>query len=85
MDEELVELILDCLPESLEGWTTLGILVCALAAAFWPRPQDSFWQRLHTFVCLIGRQIGRARKLARPSGKARQTEGKISLFRRKKE
>lgn len=62
--EEIVTNILNYLPESWEGWTTMVIAVCAVLGAAWPRPSDDahvIWRGLYSLVNALGANFGKAK------------------------
>ena len=90
MDEELLELVLAYLPESLETWVGLAIIICAFLPFFWPEPAESahpFLRGLHALVRTLGRNISHARSRAKSFKKKAQNvkKGKLVFIGRKKE
>ncbi len=81
MDEdEIFEIILAYLPDTVEGWLALLFGACALVSLFVPAPPENChpaWKIGHRLICIFGLGAGRLRSAGRL--------GKIGrLFRRKK-
>lgn len=90
MDEELLELVLAYLPESLEAWVGLAIVACTVLTLIWPEPSKSahpFVRGLHALVNALGRNLSGARSLAKSFKKKAQNvkKGTIAFIRRNKE
>lgn len=79
-EEDLLEVLTAFMPETLEGWLALAVILCAFLAIILPAPKEGShpaWKTCHRAICILGMGAGKLRA----AGKI----GKIAgLFRSKK-
>lgn len=83
MDEDLFELFMAYLPESLAAWAGFAIVFCAVVAVFWPKPEENahpFWKGLHALVNAIGLNVRHARNMPRPLRKNAKKDPQSALI-----
>lgn len=76
---ELVELILGYLPETLEGWAGIGLVICAILSIALPAPAEDAHPLVHAghkIIRILGLGAGRLRT----SGKLGKL---VNIIRRK--
>lgn len=82
-EDDLLELLTAFMPESLEGWLALAVVICAIVAVAVPPPPD--WAHpavkgCHRIICILGMGAGKMRA----AGKLGKIGKLAGIFRRKK-
>ena len=79
-EDEIVELLVAFLPETVEGWLAVAVLACLVVSLVVPKPPENCHPAIrlgHRLICMIGLGAGRLRGAGRI--------GKIgALLRRRK-
>ena len=63
--------VMAALPESVEGWVTLAVTVCAALSALIPRPADDahiVWRAVYGLINAVGFNVLRARNASAVRG-----------------
>lgn len=61
-EDEILELLLNFLPESLEGWLGMGLAVCAILSLILPPPAEDAhpaYRIGHRLICIFGLGAGK--------------------------
>lgn len=67
-EEELLELVIGFLPDTLEGWTGVVLVISAMLSLILPAPRSSdsaFYKGLHKALCIISLGTGKLKTAGR--------------------
>ena len=79
-EDDLLELLTAFMPETLEGWLAVAVIICAIVAVAMPTPPENAHPAVkvcHRIICIFGMGAGKMRA----AGKLGKLAG---IFRRKK-
>lgn len=77
--EEIIELAMSFLPETLEGWAAFGVVSCALVSLACPAPSETAhpaWKISHRIISVIGMGASKIRTARKIGSVSRSILGK---------